>query len=1047
MLHRILHPVFEFELNYSENQLPKTEQRLKNTIYQLLLPVLDEVLTEFAQSTYLLKINQLELDLGKIQLNDLENEAPYRLRSRLRERLTELIISQQYQLPNAPEIITYEQNAFESLNFFLETGRSAWWANAQTYQELFAELAQIAPQALDELWQNNAQSNNFVKRLIYQMPENQLLNWLLRGQNEKIIFIQKIIYQFYEFNQTFWQIPTPAFKLTLWRAIIEYLLKKPTLSSATVKQTFKQTILQKIIAIHQLNWKSFQKQLLAKFSAGEQEILNFYLADLEALIPQQSDLLVLFHLPLRLATQAQDYVRDALQSAIQLPDYQAINAKLTEKINRLNQATSPSTQAKIEELYQTQARNLEFNLPEKEIIALIEAILPQNSADLLYFVREIIAKADWFGLSPRRLQKTVWRLLINELSNNRYGRLDLRQILPKVLKALQIELKLNNVVLQNLVNRLKISYLKTSDLINNPDWEALQAQLIAGIAQELALNTLVIEEIIESYLIDNQQFIQLNQPSIQSNQLSEQFINQWFRGILQTINQQFNNRLEPEKIRQLLVNQGLSLAKKLRPIQKSKESSSQTAVPDLGTWREREFVVAIRQTLPLRATWLFDLVEQLSRLGISKLEIWQKVYDFVLKNKLFQKRQIYEYLKTQFPAINLQLWQKIEVLREEVQAELLETTYFEQLLAYWQKTEDLLWTEKIKIRLWQNRPSIEALAQKIGQTVPADFAEFLQKHWVKVVEIILPQIIDNQTVIEYLQQNFKTPTQFINALELFFKNQLFLPQGVKPSDLLSDFKQRFPQALNIYFTTLNPLEISLLASENPKITEELIAEKMAFNEELKQIQEAILENRFLPDTPENVAEADKIKKIQALKEALKQAQTTRKAWLVEPLYVRNAGVVLLHPYLSRLFAMLQLLDNKEFKGFAEACKAVYLLQYLVFKEYQGFEESDLILNKLLCGIDLDEPLFQDIEISEEEKNTCESLLQGVIANWTILGKTSPDALRNTFLQREGRLSEAKDAWILRVAQSGVDVLVERLPWGIGTIKLATMQKILTVEWV
>jgi hypothetical protein len=778
--------------------------------------------------------------------------------------------------------------------------------------------------------------------------------------------------------------------------------------------------------------------LFQKFSLGEQSILKPYLLDLEAFIPNESDLLYLLHLPLEIPRQAQDFVRMALQNALQLPDFQAINEKLSDKIKELNPNFKPSTPQKIEELSRIETQNFAFDLPEKQIIALVEDILPQDSADLLHFVREIVAKVEWFGISRRALQKMLWALIISELSNNRYGAIDLKKILPQVLQKFQAELKFDDIILQNLVNRLNISYLRASDLIAKADWLALQSELLRLLAQELNISNKIIENIIESYLIDNQAFIQLN----------EKFVNQWFRGILLRVNQQFNQRVSSEKIRQLLVNQGLTLAKQLKKIDFTTPDSSQPADKNWQTtWREREFVQAIRQNLPMRATWLFELVEQMSRLGISKLEIWQNLYEFVLNNQLFQKKQLYEHLKTKFPRITLAFWQKIDALREEVQAELIETTYFELLITYWQKTEDLLWTEKIKTRLWQNRQTIEQLAQKIGRTLPEDFEQALEQFLQKAKAMILPQIIDNEVISEYLKTHFKTPNQFINALELFFKNQLNLPKGIELREILDDFKNRFPQALNIYFTTLNSLEISLLANENARLIAELEAEKMAFAEELKQVQTAILENRFLPDTPETLAEADKIKKIQALKDALKQAQTQRKAWLNEPLYVRNAGLVILHPYLTRLFTMLQLIDNKEFKSFTEACKAVYLLQYLAFKEYQGFEESDLMLNKLLCGIDLDEPLLADIELTEADKNTCESLLEGVIANWTILGKTSPDALRNSFLQREGRLSEEKDAWVLRVAQSGVDVLVERLPWGIGTIKLATMKKILTVEWV
>lgn len=165
----------------------------------------------------------------------------------------------------------------------------------------------------------------------------------------------------------------------------------------------------------------------------------------------------------------------------------------------------------------------------------------------------------------------------------------------------------------------------------------------------------------------------------------------------------------------------------------------------------------------------------------------------------------------------------------------------------------------------------------------------------------------------------------------------------------------------------------------------------------------------------------------------------------EPLYVNNAGLVILNPFLTRFFNMQELLNKREFKDEKSSHKAVHLLQYLANKGEQ-MEEHELLLNKLLCGIPFEKPVYKDIVLTDKEKETCDSLLEGVIENWAILKKTSPDSLRGSFLLREGRLTEEPQGWRLRVEEKGYDVLVEKLPWSIGMLKLPWMKKMLFVDW-
>ena len=163
------------------------------------------------------------------------------------------------------------------------------------------------------------------------------------------------------------------------------------------------------------------------------------------------------------------------------------------------------------------------------------------------------------------------------------------------------------------------------------------------------------------------------------------------------------------------------------------------------------------------------------------------------------------------------------------------------------------------------------------------------------------------------------------------------------------------------------------------------------------------------------------------------------------LYLRNAGLVLLHPYLPAHFEHLGLVKDKAFVDEGARQKAIYQLQHLATGDEQEPEYS-LTLNKLLCGHPLEQPLARDTVLSEAERAEAENLLKAVICNWPALKNTSPDGLREGFLLREGKLTRNPFDWLLQVEQKTLDILLGRLPWGLSLIKLPWMPEMLRVEW-
>lgn len=167
-------------------------------------------------------------------------------------------------------------------------------------------------------------------------------------------------------------------------------------------------------------------------------------------------------------------------------------------------------------------------------------------------------------------------------------------------------------------------------------------------------------------------------------------------------------------------------------------------------------------------------------------------------------------------------------------------------------------------------------------------------------------------------------------------------------------------------------------------------------------------------------------------------------------YIDNAGLVLLSPYLPTLFKRLKLLSENEggkaaVTGEEAPSRAVHLLQYLVDGRLDAPEPA-LPLNKLLCGLPIAHPVARDIMIEAEERELLDGLLTAAISSWPIIKNSSIAALRETFLQREGRLLRTDSGWQLTVQRKALDVLVDQIPWTFSMIYHRWMAEPVHVTW-
>ncbi|CAM1371241.1 conserved hypothetical protein [Tenacibaculum litoreum] len=181
-------------------------------------------------------------------------------------------------------------------------------------------------------------------------------------------------------------------------------------------------------------------------------------------------------------------------------------------------------------------------------------------------------------------------------------------------------------------------------------------------------------------------------------------------------------------------------------------------------------------------------------------------------------------------------------------------------------------------------------------------------------------------------------------------------------------------------------------------------------------------------------------------EALKNTFSSKKEVVSEPKshLIRNAGLILLHPFLKQFFNSCGFLDKEN--KIIKPNEAVHLLHYVATKKEQQFE-NNLIFEKFLCNLPIQSSIERNIVLSDELKEKSEELLSAVLQNWSILKNSSNDLLRNEYLQREGKLDLTKDNPTLTVERKTQDILLDtKLPWNLSLCKLPWMKELIFTNW-
>ncbi len=280
--------------------------------------------------------------------------------------------------------------------------------------------------------------------------------------------------------------------------------------------------------------------------------------------------------------------------------------------------------------------------------------------------------------------------------------------------------------------------------------------------------------------------------------------------------------------------------------------------------------------------------------------------------------------------------------------------------------------------------------------------------------------------------------EILSLLENFYTDNPIPEIAAELPAMRKNINVQFAQIQQLLIWRKNRLWQQLAQEQNQQIEEAQTTQKM-----LEDEQKEILAAAEKPT-------AEEIERAQAEEEAVQKQRETRRRTLApkpidEPLVVKNAGLVILQPFIPRYFDALGLVKNKFFVSQEAQFKAIHLLQYLATKQLET-PENELVFNKILVGLPINTPVPLSVEISQEEIDFSESLLQGAIANWSRMKTMSPDALRSTFIIRNGTIKEEPDRWKLVVEKGGFDVLLRTISWGFTFVRFSWLEKSIFVEW-
>lgn len=451
----------------------------------------------------------------------------------------------------------------------------------------------------------------------------------------------------------------------------------------------------------------------------------------------------------------------------------------------------------------------------------------------------------------------------------------------------------------------------------------------------------------------------------------------------------------------------------------------------IDTWYRDELYPAVQTTLDKYGK------------GIDTLRLDQLVIDVDIESGDQWQRVMTDKIIRQ---LNEQLSAKINTTPADVSAELVKSSSFEDVLLFYIENGYLPWFSSVKTKT-------EFLREYKKWLLQADYDYANKIRLIKAMEnsivlerfyTITPQgqffrffalLIDNKkTDINNIEYDVhvllsKLPSAYCNKLiSLFFRAVLLEIIKSKSFTTLSVFKGPLKKMLkqlvlqkkvSITFLSIQKAHSEIMADLLEEIPVLFIKSKLKLPNWKSEYKSAKSSDSSDKETVENEHKA------------------------LHVIFINNAGLVILSPFLPVLFERLGISKSNVI---TDKALALHVLFYLTTGK-QHPAEFELILPKILCGLALNESVNLNKKLTVDQKKEADNLLAAVIDHWSVLKNTSVEALRSSFLQRDGKLSFSDNGWQLQVEQKSYDMLLEQLPWNISMIQHSWMTNLLRTDWM
>jgi hypothetical protein len=356
----------------------------------------------------------------------------------------------------------------------------------------------------------------------------------------------------------------------------------------------------------------------------------------------------------------------------------------------------------------------------------------------------------------------------------------------------------------------------------------------------------------------------------------------------------------------------------------------------------------------------------------------------------------------------------------------------------------------------------QKVAERVVNQLPVKlFFKFVENIYKETSEIISQyEFFLNKVILKNISpEEKKVITKSVYSQLLFMtvkykgniEPELILPFLYEELKTISGAQKVIKPAPGIIKEKVNPFvqawqELLIFESKKPAIlTEDKKGKikKTGKDPAIKKIVKQETESETAGSGDEKQFKYNKIIDKLSKSETIKEGKYETLEELKDGIFIDNAGAVIFAAFLPALFKKLELEKNGQL---VKPDLAALIIQYCVSGNQQ-MEEYELVLAKILCGLDVEYPVNTTYKISKEQIAEVNEMLQSLIEYWSALQNTSVEGLRESFLIRSGKLSFVNDEWLLLVEQKSFDMLLERIPWSISMIKLPWMTNILKTEWV